>query len=115
MQKEEAALLAELKSLGEERQILKEQSVILAAESLNVDKLEEEMFNEYHTFEMELNNLSEEQCALRQAIQSKSEQLEKLKRTNVFDDAFYIHYDGHFGTINGLRLGTLPAQPVSFR
>jgi len=37
----------------------------------------------------------------------------RLKRTNVFDDAFHIYYDGHFGTINGFRLGRLQSQPVS--
>jgi beclin 1 len=43
-----------------------------------------------------------------------TEQLERLKRANVFDDAFHIHFDGHFGTINGLRLGTLPSQKVEW-
>ncbi|KZT42488.1 autophagy protein 6 [Sistotremastrum suecicum HHB10207 ss-3] len=31
--------------------------------------------------------------------------LEKLERTNVYNDAFCIGLDGVFGTINGLRLG----------
>jgi beclin 1 len=31
--------------------------------------------------------------------------LNQLKRTNVMNDAFYIWYDGPFGTINGFRLG----------
>jgi len=38
--------------------------------------------------------------------------LDMLKQTNLYNDAFYIWHDGHFGTINGLRLGTLPTQPV---
>ena len=38
----------------------------------------------------------------------------RLKRTNVFDDAFHISYDGHFATINGFRLGRLPSQPVEW-
>lgn len=37
-----------------------------------------------------------------------------MKRTNVFDDAFHISHDGHFATINGFRLGRLPAQPVEW-
>jgi len=37
-----------------------------------------------------------------------------LKKTNVFNDAFHIWFDGHFGTINGLRLGRLPAIPVDW-
>lgn len=38
-----------------------------------------------------------------------------LKQTNLYNDAFYIWHDGHFGTINGLRLGTLPTQPVKLK
>lgn len=39
--------------------------------------------------------------------------LEKLERTNVYNDAFCIGHDGVFGTINGLRLGRVPGVPVS--
>ena len=38
--------------------------------------------------------------------------LEKLERTNVYNDAFCIGHDGAFGTINGLRLGRVPSVPV---
>jgi len=38
--------------------------------------------------------------------------LEKLERTNVYNDAFCIGHDGVFGTINGLRLGRVPGVPV---
>lgn len=37
-----------------------------------------------------------------------------MKRTNVYNDAFHIHYDGHFGTINGLRLGRLQSFKVEW-
>jgi beclin 1 len=37
-----------------------------------------------------------------------------LRRTNIYDDAFHISYDGHFGTINGFRLGRLPSQHVDW-
>jgi len=43
-----------------------------------------------------------------------SSQLEGLKKTNVFNDAFHIWHDGHFGTINGFRLGRLPSVPVDW-
>lgn len=39
-------------------------------------------------------------------------QLDKIKRTNVFNDTFYIWHDGPFGTINGFRMGKLPTQSV---
>jgi len=40
--------------------------------------------------------------------------LERLQRTNVYHDAFHITHDGHFGTINGLRLGRLPGKNVEW-
>jgi len=40
--------------------------------------------------------------------------MQTLHRTNVYNDTFYIWYDGHFGTINDFRLGRLPSQPVDW-
>ena len=31
--------------------------------------------------------------------------LERLRRTNVYNDAFHIWHDGQFGTISGFRMG----------
>jgi beclin 1 len=39
---------------------------------------------------------------------------DRLKRTNVLDDAFHISHDGQFGTINSFRLGRLQSQPVEW-
>lgn len=41
-------------------------------------------------------------------------QLEKLKKTNVFNATFHIWHSGHFGTINNFRLGRLPSAPVDW-
>ena len=43
-----------------------------------------------------------------------AEQLERLKRTNVYNDVFRIWHDGHFGTINNFRLGLLPGHAVEW-
>lgn len=43
-----------------------------------------------------------------------SEQLEKLQKTNVFNLTFHIWHNGHFGTINGFRLGRLPNEIVEW-
>jgi hypothetical protein len=39
--------------------------------------------------------------------------LERLERTNVYNDAFCIGHDSTFGTINNLRLDRVPGVPVS--
>jgi beclin 1 len=51
-------------------------------------------------------------ATLRAAYAIDSATLEKLERTNVYNDAFCIGHDGVFGTINGLRLGRVPGVPV---
>ena len=60
---------------------------------------------------------SEQQAAqlatLRAAYAADVATLERLERTNVYNDAFCIGHDGVFGTINGLRLGRVPGVPVS--
>lgn len=61
--------------------------------------------------------MAEQQAAqlasLRAAYAADVVTLEKLERTNVYNDAFCIGHDGVFGTINGLRLGRVPGVPVS--
>ena len=53
-------------------------------------------------------------ATLRAAYASGLVTLDKLERTNVYNDAFCIGHDGVFGTINGLRLGRVPGVPVRF-
>ena len=52
-------------------------------------------------------------ASLQAAYAADSATLDKLERTNVYNDAFCIGHDGVFGTINGLRLGRVPGVPVS--
>jgi len=59
-------------------------------------------------------NSSSQLATLRAAYASDSATLEKLERTNVYNDAFCIGHDGVFGTINGLRLGRVPGVPVEW-
>lgn len=40
--------------------------------------------------------------------------LNQLKYTNAFNASFHLWHNGHFGTINGLRLGRLPSVPIEW-
>lgn len=51
-------------------------------------------------------------ASLRATYAADSATLERLERTNVYNDAFCIGHDGVFGTINNLRLGRVPGVPV---
>lgn len=59
-----------------------------------------------------LPGLQEERDAILAKIEVSQAHLEELKQTNVLNDAFPIHHDGDFGTINNFRLGRLPKIPV---
>lgn len=50
--------------------------------------------------------------ALEREAQGREERLRTLSRTHVLDDAFFIWHAGPFVTINGLRLGRLPAVSI---
>ena len=70
-----------------------------------------ESFNEYQRKVLEFR---EEQKSIDYQLQYMTEQLDRLKKTNVLNSAFHIWHNGHFGTINGLRLGRLQTVPVEW-
>ena len=41
-------------------------------------------------------------------------QMEKLRKTNLFSATFHVWHNGRFATINGFRLGRLPSAPVEW-
>ena len=45
-------------------------------------------------------------------IDHSTAQLDRLERTNIYNDVFHIWYDGPFGTISGFRLGRTSSHPV---
>ena len=57
----------------------------------------------------DLLNMENNVDAITTANKHDQEQLERLRRTNVYNDTFCIGHDKIFGTINGLRLGRMPA------
>eukprot|EP00040_Diaphanoeca_grandis_P004194 m.27481 g.27481 ORF g.27481 m.27481 type:complete len:443 (+) comp15755_c0_seq2:137-1465(+) len=111
---EEADLVSKLKQVDEERANIKREMKVAEA---NNEKLQEEdarywrEFNEYH---LDLKDFLEDNAAIAHKYTVTCKQLEKLKKTNVFNDVFHIWHDGHFGTINNFRLGRLPSVPVGW-
>ena len=64
--------------------------------------------------ETQIYDFTEEYNTVIQKKEYTMELLDKLRSTNVCNDSFHISRDGHFGTINGMRLGTLPSLPVGY-
>ena len=85
----------------------------LQRNAARVKKAEFEIWHEANQFEIDAKSLKEELIdALETKLERASTQLDLLRRTNVYNDAFHIWHDGSFGTINGFRLGRTSAVPV---
>ncbi|KAK5276165.1 Vacuolar protein sorting-associated protein atg6, partial [Exophiala xenobiotica] len=90
----------------------------------DIGKLEEEMqqaeleeqtyWSARNAIDDQLHETTVRLLTLQEKYTHDRQQLERLQRTNVYNDTFCISHDGSFGTINGLRLGRLPNQNVDW-
>ena len=98
----------ELLALEKEKATLDDDIANLEAESLALDDEEQDFWRSRNAFALTLAASQNDRDALNAAYDHDAQQLERLQRTNVYNDTFSIGHDGFFGTINGLRLGRLP-------
>ncbi|BCS21266.1 beclin 1 [Aspergillus puulaauensis] len=110
----EEAAFAELVALEKEKVALDEEIAQLEEESRELDSEEEKFWRDRNSFSLVLADFQNERDALNMKYDHDSRQLERLQRTNVYNDAFCIGHDGYFGTINGLRLGRLANPSVEW-
>lgn len=107
-QEAEAKAFSELLSVENGKSALDAEIADLEAESLALDAEEQQFWRSRNAFALKLSEFQNERDALNAAYDHDTQQLERLQRTNVYNDTFCIGHDGFFGTINGLRLGRLP-------
>ncbi|KAL4902615.1 hypothetical protein BDW74DRAFT_61394 [Aspergillus multicolor] len=110
----EEAAYAELVALEKEKVSLDEEIAQLEEESRQLDDEEEKFWRDRNAFSLVLADFQNERDALNMKYDHDSRQLERLQRTNVYNDAFCIGHDGYFGTINSLRLGRLANPSVEW-
>jgi beclin 1 len=110
----EAAAFDELLAMEKETASAEEEVVALEAEVRELDIEEEEFWRSRNEFALTLAEFQNERDALNMKYDHDARQLEKLQRTNVYNDTFCIGHDGTFGTINGLRLGRLANPSVEW-
>ena len=127
-QAEMTSLDAELEELRRTEQELKarlkkteDQRKKIAAEKKEQDKREEKLKEEEQVYWQDFNQhqhkmlqFKDEQMSAQYQLHYTTEQLNRLKKTNVLNSTFHIWHNGHFGTINGLRLGRLQTVPVEW-
>ncbi|KAK4054164.1 Vacuolar protein sorting-associated protein atg6 [Microbotryomycetes sp. JL201] len=112
--KAERQAVEDLKAVEAERDLLDKQKVELDAEEAKLAKEEEEFWLQHSAYLLEAAALRERTNALQTRYAHDLKELEKLQRTNVYNDAFCIGQENGIGTINGLRLGRLPNVPVDW-
>ena len=114
MLEQEKIALRELESAEEEKRALEEDLHDLEQESKALALEEKAFWASRNRFEEELHDLTTDLASLQDKYAHDEQQLERLQRTNVFNDTFCIGHDGYFVTINALRLGRLPNRHVEW-
>jgi beclin 1 len=109
---EDAMALKVLQQLENQRGDVEAEIKLLEEESRILDLEEQNFWRDRNAFTHRLEEFQNMRDGINLQYDHDSKQLEKLQRTNVYNDTFNIGHDGYFGTINGLRLGRLPNQPV---
>ncbi|SCU93699.1 LAME_0F04698g1_1 [Lachancea meyersii CBS 8951] len=97
----EAELDAQIEKLEQELKLKKEQ--------------EAENLARRNSQELEKLEFSKELQSLRNQYEFTMNSIDRLRKTNIFNETFRISHDGPFGTINGLRLGGLDEVPVPWQ
>lgn len=106
--------MEELKKLEEEKDNVDAEILALEEESRQLDLEEEKFWRERNAFAAKMADFQSERDSINVKYSNDSQLLEKLQRSNVYNDTFCISHDGSFATINGLRLGRLSSKPVDW-
>lgn len=98
-----------------------EQRKKIAAERESQEKRESLLKEEEQVYWKDFNQhqqkmllFKDDQMSAQFQLHYTTEELSRLKKTNVLNSTFHIWHNGHFGTINGLRLGRLQTVPVEW-
>jgi len=114
LQVEEEELLKELAQLEEEKIKMENEKRVHEEELEKLAEEEDKHFKAYSEYKRQVLELEDDQRSVDNNLKYTQTQVDKLKKTNVFNSTFHIWHNGHFGTINGFRLGRLPAIPVEW-
>ena len=111
---EEQELVEELETLKQENEKIDRELEVESRARERLEEEEEQYWRQYSLHKQQLLLAEDEYRSLDCQLRYNQSQLDKLKKTNVFNATFHIWHSGHFGTINGFRLGRLPSIPVDW-
>lgn len=113
-EEEKDQLSKELTLLHQQSEELSKQLEIEQQREKELSEQEKQYWEEFNVHQQQMLSMKDEQSGLDLQLQYTHDQLSQLKRTSVLNAAFYIWHNGHFATINGLRLGRLSNVPVEW-
>ncbi|EHB16504.1 Beclin-1 [Heterocephalus glaber] len=111
---EEEWLIQELEEVEKNRHVVAENLETVQAKAEWLDQEEAQYQREYSEFKRQQLELDDELKIVENQMCYVQMQLDKLRKTNVFNATFHIWHSGQFGTINNFRLGRLPSVPVEW-
>lgn len=114
LEAEEKDLLQQMESLEAEESKVRQELDSQNAELAVIEEEENKYWQEYNRLKRRYFSSEDELQSVTNQLRYTQSQLDKLKRCNVFNVTFHIWHCGHFGTINGFRLGRLPTVPVEW-
>ncbi|NP_001254561.1 beclin-1 [Gasterosteus aculeatus] len=114
LNEEEEALVQELEAVEEQRAAVSQDLNQSRVHSQQLDTEELQYQKEYSEFKRQQLELDDELKSVEHQMRYCQIQLDRLKKTNVFNATFHIWHSGQFGTINNFRLGRLPSVPVEW-
>ncbi|ORY07460.1 APG6-domain-containing protein [Basidiobolus meristosporus CBS 931.73] len=114
LDKQQQTAVESLEKMDQQLVGLKEELSALEQEAQQINEMEESYWQEYNEFQIQLQEFQNERDSVNLKYDHDARELERLQKTNVYNDTFNIGHDGHFGTINGFRLGRLPNQAVEW-
>ncbi|XP_069490274.1 beclin-1 [Ambystoma mexicanum] len=111
---EEERLIQELEDVEKNRKKVEEEVDKVSEEAQRLELEEAQYQKEYSEFKRQQLELDDDLKSVDNQMRYAQFQLDKLKKTNVFNATFHIWHSGQFGTINNFRLGRLPSVPVEW-
>lgn len=114
LRKEEEMLKAKLLKSEEHRREIAAELEQQRERERRLKEEEQEYWRDFNEHQRQILQFKDDQLSVQYQLQYTTEQLSKLKKTSVLNSAFHIWHNGHFGTINGLRLGRLQTVPVEW-
>jgi beclin 1 len=104
---QEKELRERLAKVRSDRAAVQHELATLADQEAELETYYQSFWNDFLDVEFNMQTTRAEINSANRRIKHQQVLLDQLRRTSVLSDAFHISHDGHFGTINGFRIGRL--------